>query len=96
MNRAFEGPKKPKQPVKKNERTGDDIESQYEERAERNAAKVDKKEEDNVAVEYLDALPVKSLTGELRYITAPKKPSRDFVLLSSAFVLQYMIGLTNM
>lgn len=74
INKAFEGPKKPKQPAKKIERPVDDIESRYEERAERNAAKDDDNEENNMAVEYLDALPVKSLTGELRYLTKPKKP----------------------
>lgn len=82
VNRAFEGPKKPKQPAKKIERPVDDIESRYEERAERNAAKDDDNEENNMAVEYLDALPVKSLTGELRYLTKPKKPGRDCTLLN--------------
>ena len=62
--------------VKKVERLDEDIESRYEERAERNAAKDDGGEAMAVdEVEDVDALPVKSLTGELRYLSAPKKSS---------------------
>lgn len=71
------GDKKPKQPAKKDQNSVDDLESRYEERAERNAAKDDQNDdEEKMGVEYLDALPVKSLTGELRYLTAPKKIGR--------------------
>jgi hypothetical protein len=75
VNRAFEGPKKKEKLVKKLERPEEDIESRYEERAERNAAKLDENVESMAVDEEVDTLPVKSLTGELRYLSAPKKPS---------------------
>lgn len=77
INKAFEGPKKP---PKKADKPREDIESRYEERAERNAARLDEKE-DAMDVEEMDALPVKSLTGELRYLSAPKKASDGNALL---------------
>lgn len=82
VNRAFEGPKKP---PKKADKPREDIESRYEERAERNAARLDEKE-DAMDVEEMDALPVKSLTGELRYLSAPKKASGMYASYG-AFIL---------
>ncbi|KAG0625935.1 hypothetical protein M758_2G089700 [Ceratodon purpureus] len=81
INKAFEGPKTKEKPVKKVERTEEDIESRYEERAERNAAKSDENVEAMAVDEDVDALPVKSLTGELRYLSAPKKLSDAKALL---------------
>ena len=66
-----------KKPEKKPEKRTEDVETIYENRADRNSAKVDDDGED-MAVDPVDALPVKSLTGELHYrsTAARKAPGR--------------------
>ena len=62
-----------------------DVESQYEERQERIAAKVDENAE-AMSVDPVDALPVKSLTGELSYRSTANQVSGRFLELCYFFV----------